>query len=254
MLPFFPSYNSGHLDSENNHGKPHHFAIPAIPRPGFFYIATMGVEEKNREKYDLSSVMDDAVWKNQEICMKQTEGLWRLATKSGNIWFVSLTSCISYCNDSATWLPTYSFIEFILNFHQSSQKGPAINIPTRSRMWEGPGKTKGLSHVSAMTRPVLGLSGDGKIPMTISQWVEKIKPMGCIFILSRFCHPLDNTCIMQYHRCTYSVSIVYHIYIYSVYTCMHVFHCFSTFLRFERPNVPALFFQSAIACHTLMTS
>lgn len=44
-----------------------------------------GVEETTEEKYDLSSVMDDAGWKNEEIWMKQTEGLWRLATKRGNM-------------------------------------------------------------------------------------------------------------------------------------------------------------------------
>ena len=82
---FFPAIIPVIQNSENNHGKPNHFAIPAIPRPGCFYIATMGLKKKPEETHDLSSVMDDAGWKNEEICMKQTEGLWRLATKSGNM-------------------------------------------------------------------------------------------------------------------------------------------------------------------------
>ena len=115
-------------------------------------------------------------------------------------------------------------------------------------MWEGPGKTKGLSHgIRDDETCPWSIGWWNNFPMTISQWVEKIKPMGCIFILSRTCHPLHNTCIMQYHTCTYTVSIVYLcVYISVVYIhacCMHVFHCFSMFLRFERSDDPALFFS-----------
>ena len=122
---FFPAIIPVIWNSENNHGKPHHFAIPAIPRPGFFYIATMGLKKKTEKNMIWVQSWMMLVEKIKKFAWNKQKdsGAWQLRVE---IWFVSLTSCISYCK-------RFRYVTSHLLIHRVHTKFPSV-------------LTKGASH------------------------------------------------------------------------------------------------------------